>query len=242
MRRPHSRWAAGGRGDDAGNGISLASTRRNMVLDGRGRVWCELVEGTQLEQMAACDWASPCGDPASAILRASTLHPPFSRRRCSRTQARTDRPQRLLCFVLTPSRVVLACPARLLSSPPPARLSSQPRVVATHSSLGDHGPDEGQCQWADLPMHRLRQDFLAQRGEAALCPLSSRRLSNGPADSHAFAPPRACATSQYMARHYRSKHSKEKPFQCEYCDHAFSRRSVPRLIRSSSSPLTVIAT
>lgn len=171
MRRPTgSRWAAGGRRVDAGNGISLASIRRSMMLDGRGRVWCELVEGTQLEQMAACDWASPCGDPASAILRASTLHPPFSRRRCSRTQARTDRPQRPRCVVSTPSRVVLTRPARLLSSPPPARLSSQPRVVATHSSLGDHGPDEGQCQWADLPMHRLRQDFLAQGGEAARCP------------------------------------------------------------------------
>lgn len=37
---------------------------------------------------------------------------------------------------------------------------------------------------------------------------------------------RELARAQYMARHYRSKHSKEKPFQCEFCDHAFSRRCV----------------
>ncbi|BGP03475.1 zinc finger, C2H2-type transcription factor [Rhodotorula toruloides] len=33
---------------------------------------------------------------------------------------------------------------------------------------------------------------------------------------------------EYMARHYRSKHSKEKPFQCEFCDHAFSRSDLLR--------------
>ncbi|BGP51752.1 hypothetical protein JCM10450v2_007702 [Rhodotorula kratochvilovae] len=33
---------------------------------------------------------------------------------------------------------------------------------------------------------------------------------------------------EYMARHYRSKHSKEKPFQCEYCEHAFSRSDLLR--------------
>ncbi|GAA5896275.1 hypothetical protein JCM5296_002933 [Sporobolomyces johnsonii] len=33
---------------------------------------------------------------------------------------------------------------------------------------------------------------------------------------------------EYMARHHRSKHSKEKPFICEYCDHAFSRSDLLR--------------
>jgi hypothetical protein len=51
-----------------------------------------------------------------------------------------------------------------------------------------------------------------------------------------------------MARHYRSKHSRETPFQCEHCQRAFSRRSVlsppyppppfgpadPRIARSST--------
>ncbi|GAA6048694.1 hypothetical protein JCM3770_002025 [Rhodotorula araucariae] len=33
---------------------------------------------------------------------------------------------------------------------------------------------------------------------------------------------------EYMARHYRSKHSKEKPFECEHCTHAFSRSDLLR--------------
>ncbi|GEM11000.1 zinc finger, C2H2-type transcription factor [Rhodotorula toruloides] len=33
---------------------------------------------------------------------------------------------------------------------------------------------------------------------------------------------------EYMARHYRSKHSKERPFQCEFCEHAFSRSDLLR--------------
>lgn len=37
---------------------------------------------------------------------------------------------------------------------------------------------------------------------------------------------------QYMARHHRSKHSKETPFSCEYCSRAFSRRSVGPLSES----------
>ncbi|GAA5868500.1 hypothetical protein JCM3774_005399 [Rhodotorula dairenensis] len=33
---------------------------------------------------------------------------------------------------------------------------------------------------------------------------------------------------EYMARHYRSKHSRETPFQCEYCQRAFSRSDLLR--------------
>ncbi|GAA6010603.1 hypothetical protein JCM11491_002991 [Sporobolomyces phaffii] len=33
---------------------------------------------------------------------------------------------------------------------------------------------------------------------------------------------------EYMARHFRSKHSKEKPFECEYCSHGFSRSDLLR--------------
>lgn len=47
--------------------------------------------------------------------------------------------------------------------------------------------------------------------------------------------------AQYMARHYRSKHSKEKPFQCEYCEHAFSRRCVQFLLHGKEYGLIAVS-